>query len=78
MQEVVTIHENFLEVCLPVALSAHMREKQICLKMQHRQSNAKQIASSFTHSIATKWFFWLKQILKFVSKLLGGSVKYNC
>jgi len=50
MQEVVTIHEKFLKVCLPVVLAvcSHMG-KAICLKMQHLQSNAKQISSGLTH-----------------------------
>jgi len=63
MQEFITMHEKFLKVYL-ACRSAHIWEKQICLKIQQRQRNA-------------EWFFQLEKVLKFFSVSAGGSVKSN-
>ena len=49
--------------------SAHVWEKQICLKIQQRQRNAKWFQSLL--------FFQLKKNLKVFSTSAGGSVKPN-
>ena len=63
VQEVITIHRKFLSV--PAGhpwQSAHTWEKQICLKMQHRQSNVKQMTSDFTcHSNVDGFFIISRQ-----------------
>jgi len=58
MQEVITMHGKFLKNLSAICSwrSAHIWEKQICLKIQQRQV----VSVTF---IATEWFFQLKKIL---------------
>jgi len=51
--------------------SAHIWEKQICLKMQHRKNMPSRCQVVSLTFIATEWFYQLKKIVKFFFNISG-------
>jgi len=71
MQEVITIHEKFLEEYQTVTPDGMLTYGESKFALKYRNVKAMQVVSIIF--IATEWSFQLKKILKVLPALAGGS-----